>query len=187
MLTIRRYTADMADKLRPIADASLCGEDVLLRIGRGGFSLGYVPLTRAEWRSFPPPKSVEPAALLGDESAAMFVAFEEDVFIGSAAIRITETGWAELLDIRVDAAHRRLSVARALLDACERFSADRGMAGLRCTATDTNPAACQFLEHCGFTLQGVDRMALIHTPAERDKPLARRACAITFYRHHQKG
>ncbi|MBE5804181.1 MAG: GNAT family N-acetyltransferase [Clostridiales bacterium] len=188
MLIVRRLTAELLERIRPISDASLCGEDVMLRIGRTGFVLGYVPLPRAEWRSFPMPVGLQPSQLLGDPSAAMFLAFDDEVFVGQAIVYTTsETRWTDVLDIRVDAAHRRKGVARALLSAIESFSRKQGMNGLRIALTDDNTVACQFCEHCGFTLQGLDRMALAYTEAERDKPLARRACELYFYQQHQKG
>ena len=188
MLTVRRLTPDLLDRIRPISDASLCGEDVMLRIGRSGFSLGYIPLPRAEWRSFPMPPALQPALVVSDPCAAMFLAFDDEQFVGQAAVYMTpETRWTDILDIRVDAAYRRKGVARALLNAIESFSRKQGMNGLRIALTDDNTVACQFCEHCGFTLQGLDRMALAYTAAERDKPLARRACELYFYQQHQKG
>lgn len=188
MLTVRRLTPELLDSIRPISAASLCGEDVMLRIGRSGFTLGYVPLPRAEWRSFPAPAGLLPAQLLADTCATMFLAFDDDIFVGQAAIYNTpETRWTDILDIRVDAAYRRKGVARALLSAIESFSRQQDMNGLRIALTDDNTVACQFCEHCGFALQGLDRMALAYTAAERDKPLARRACELYFYQQHQKG
>lgn len=188
MLTVRRLTRELLACLRPIDGASLAGEDVMLRIGRSGFTLSYVPLPRAEWRSFPADDRVQPEALLADENSAMFLAFEDDAFVGQAAARNRrDTGWTEILDLRVDAASRRRGAARALLGAMEGFSRNAGMQGLRMAVTDDNTVACQFCQHCGFTLQGIDRMALAYTPAQRDKPLARRACQLFFYQLHQKG
>ena len=45
---------------------------------------------------------------------------------------------------------------------------------------------CQFCAHNGFMLGGLDRMALIYTEKERQKPLARRSCALYYYRVSQK-
>lgn len=182
MLTVRKITPELLPKLRELSSASLAGEDVVLRIGRSGFTLGYVPLPRAEWRSFPPQ-----ARVLQSPGVTLLGAFEDDVLVGSAALCEDDTGWTEILDIRVDAVHRRKGIARALLATVEDTSLRHGTMGLRMTVTDTNPTACQFCEHCGFTLQGLDRMALIYTPQERDKPLARRASQLFFYRLHQKG
>ena len=77
--------------------------------------------------------------------------------------------------------------ATALIAACERFAERQGMHGLRVTASESNPVLCQFLQHNGFELQGLNRRALIHTPEEREKPLMRRACALYFYRETEKG
>ncbi|MBQ7865969.1 MAG: GNAT family N-acetyltransferase, partial [Clostridia bacterium] len=113
MLTVRKLTPELMERLRPISDASLAGEEVMLRIGRSGFTLGYVPLPRAEWRSFPMVSRAEPARLLADPNAAILLAFEDDTFVGQDAVASDgETVWTEIIDIRVDAAHRRQGVAR---------------------------------------------------------------------------
>lgn len=82
MLTVRRLTKELLTCLRPIDGTSLTGEDVMLRIGRSGFVLGYVPLPRAEWRSFPINELVRPETLLADANSAMFLAFEDGCFVG---------------------------------------------------------------------------------------------------------
>lgn len=188
MLIIRRMTRELLPCLRPIDGACLVGEDVMLRIGRSGFALGYVPLPRAEWRNFPMDAGLQPEALLVDESSAMFLAFEDETFVGQAAVSARQdTGWADILDLRVEPACRRKGVARALLGALESFSQKAGMQGLRMALTDDNTVACQFCQHCGFTLQGLDRLAVAYTPAQRNKPMARRACQLFFYQLHQKG
>lgn len=188
MLTIKRLTAEDVPLLKPISSASLAGEDVLLRIGRGGFALGYVPLPRAEWRDFPTGEHAAPHEVLADDRGALFGAFEDKQLIGLCSLRMSAyTRWAEITDLRVDAAHRRQGVGRNLLDFCERLAVKRGMHGLRIACTDTNPTLCQFCEHCGFTLAGVDTRALAYTDAERDKPLSRRAALLTFYKPIQKG
>lgn len=187
MLSIRRLTEDDLELIRPIADASLAGEEAVLRISRTGFSLSYVPLSRAEWRTFPPDEYADPMIVVNDDRSALFAAFEDDTFIGMASVRTNPTGWADVMDIRVDASHRRKSVARNLLDACERFADARKMHGLRIASTDTNPALCQFCGHCGFALAGVDTRALHYTDSEREKPMAMRAALLFFYRPIQKG
>lgn len=181
-------TLENLSLLRPINAASLIGDEVLLRIGRGGFSLGYVPLSEVLWRSFPPRACASPEALLSDPNAEMYAALANSVdCIGLAGVTAGENGFAEILDLRVDAAYRRCHVASALLDMCEEFARRRSLRGLKMTVTDTNPVACQFLEAQGFSLHGVDRMAYAYAPSEVDKPLARRACALTFYRLSKKG
>ena len=188
MLTIKLLTTDDLPRWRAISSAGLVGEDVLLRVGRGGFALGYVPLQRAEWRDFPAGESADPQTVLTDSRCALFGAFEDEALIGSAAMRVNSaTRWAEIIDLRVEAAYRRQGVARNLLDFCERLALKRGMHGIRLACADTNPILCQFCEHCGFTLAGVDSKALAYTDSERDKPLSRRAALLTFYKPIQKG
>lgn len=181
MVTVRRLTAAMLDQLTPISGEALIGEEVLLRVGRSGFSLAYAPMERAEWRVFPAEAGFDPAALCTQEAAAYYAAFVDGRFAGGAGIRC-EGGWARLGDIRVAAGHRRQGVASALLDACERFTRDRGCYGLRVETSDQNPLLCQFLEHRGYALAGMDRLRLAASPQERRKPLMKRACALYFYR-----
>jgi len=183
MRVIRRVTPETLDRIELIADSVLTGEETLLRITRSGFSVDYMQLSRAEWRVFPPVAAADPARLVMASDAAVFAAFEDERFIGNACVRVTPEGWAEVLDLRVDAAHRRTGVGGMLLDACERFAVQRGMLGLRLSVTEDNPAMCQFCTHNGFALGGLDRMALIHTARERMKPLARRAGLLFFYRN----
>ncbi len=186
MLIVRRLTKALLDTWQPVSAESLAGEEAVLRIGRSGFSLSYMRLPRAEWRSFPMPPAAEPSRLTEEPDAAVFAAYQEGRFVGSAAVRATDRGYGDVLDVRVDASFRRGGVARALLDACERFAEQRGMRALRLCCTDNNPAACQFCEHCGFTLQGMDRSALAYAPSEREKPMALRACQLFFYRPIEK-
>lgn len=187
-MNIRRINAELLHLLRPINDSSIAGEEAVLRISRTGFSLSYLPLPHAEWRTFPPDEYADPLIVVNDERSALFAAFEEDTYVGSACVRVNEgSRWADVMDIRVDVAYRCRSFARTLLDACERFASVRGMHGLRIACTDTNPVMCQFCEHCGFTLAGADTRAMAYTETERSKPLARRAVLLFFYRTIQKG
>lgn len=188
MLMIRRLKKELLGCLRPIDGACLVGEDVMLRVGSSGFTLRYVPLPHAQWRSFPMGDWVQPEQLLEDADSAMFLAFEDGSLVGQAAVSARRhTGWTDILDLRVEAASRRKGVARGLLGAMESFSIKAGMQGLRMALTDDNTVACQFCQHCGFTLQGMDRLAMAYTPAQRDKPMPRRACLLFFYQLHQKG
>ena len=187
MLSVRRLTQETLCDVRPMADAVLIGDEAMLQIGRYGFKLSYLHLPNAEWRSFPPAEDDPADALCQRSDAAVFGAYADERIVGVASVKCSRSGWAELCDIRVEAAHRRQGVATALIAACEGFAARQGMLGLRVTASESNPVLCQFLEHNSFVLQGVDRRALIHTPAERQKPLMRRACAFYFYREFEKG
>lgn len=181
-MLIRRLGPAELGMLRPLADASLAGEEALMRVGRTGITLGYVPLPRAEWRVFPPSPSFEPRALAAGERSALFAAMDGEMFAGLCGVRATPEGWAELVDIRVDASCRRQGFGRTILESCDACARQWGMAGIRASCTDTNPVMCQFLEHCGFTLRGMDSMALAYTDAEREKPMARRAALLFFYR-----
>lgn len=187
MLIVRRIRADQLDQVQSLTDRQLVSEEALLRIGRTGFQLGYTPLPKAEWRSFPPVDYADPAILTADAGSAFYGAFEGETYIGCAAVTTLPSGWADVIDLRVDAQHRRQGAGRMLLDKCEAFAVKRGLHGLRIACTDTNPGMCQFCEHTGFTLQGLDRMAAAMSSEERAKPVSRRASLLFFYRTIQKG
>ncbi len=187
MLIVRRIREDSLHLVKPLADAQPVTEEAVLRIGRMGLQLGYGPLPKAEWRAFPPVSYADPTFLVQDEASAFYGAFEDEQFIGCAAVTVNPNGWADLLDIRVDVPFHRRGAGRMLLDKCASFAKKRELYGLRVACTDGNPGMCQFLEHEGFTLHGFDQMALSQSPEERSKPKSRRASLLYFYRLNQKG
>ena len=187
MMIVRRIRADNLHLVQPINDTQLVSEDAVLRIGRTGLQMAYMPAVKPEWRSFPPVTYADPTFLAVDESSAIYAAFEDDEYIGCAVVSDHPNGWADLLDIRVNATFRRQGAGRMLLDKCASFAIKRGLSGLRAACTDTNPGMCQFLEHEGFILQGFDQMILSQSPEERLKPKSRRASLLYFYRLNQKG
>lgn len=182
MLIVRRLHADELALVRPIADRTLVTEEAHVTISRLGFQLDYRPLSKAEWRAFPPVDYADPLIITQDEGSAFYAAFEGETYIGGAAVTMLPTGWADVIDLRIDPAFRKQGAGRMLLEKCEHFARKRNLHGLRIACTDTNPALCQFCEHTGFTLSGLDRMALSRTPEERAKPVSRRTCLLFFYR-----
>lgn len=182
MLIIRRIHADETHLVHPFVDRTLVTEEARLRISRLGFQLDYIPLPSAEWREFPPVDYADPMIITQDEGSAFYAAFQGEQYIGGAAVTTLPNGWADVLELRIDPAHRRQGAGRMLLDKCDHFARKRGLHGLRITCTDTNPALCQFCEHEGFSLEGLDRMALSRSPEERQKPVSRRTCQLFFYR-----
>ena len=187
MLIVRRIKPETLHLVQSLADTQLVTEEAVLRIGRMGLQLSYGVLLKPEWRVFPPVSYAAPAFLVKDDSSAFYAAFDDDKYIGCAAVTITPNGWADVLDIRVDAAYRRQGAGRMLLDKCASFAQKRDLYGLRVSCTDTNPGMCQFLEHEGFTLHGFDQMVLSQSPDERIKPKSRRASLLYFYRLNKKG
>lgn len=173
--------------LHQIDGRILSGDAVSVRIGRSGLSLGYTPSGTAHWRLFEPgPRAMD--AFGGFLRGALILcASQDDRPVGIAAVADTGRGWCEILDLRVDTSCRLQGVGRALLDSCRRFALSGGMAGVSMAVSDANPAMCQFAEHCGFRLEGMDRMALAQLPEERIKPLMRRACELYFYLPNEKG
>lgn len=187
MLIVRKLHADDLGLIRPLTDRTLVSEEAHIRISRLGFQLDYMPVPKAEWRTFLPADYADPAIITQDDGSAFYAAFDGERYIGGAAVTTDPNGWADVIDLRVDPAFRRQGAGRMLLDKCEHFAAKRNLSGLRLACTDTNPALCQFCEHMGFTLAGLDRMALAKSPEERLKPVSRRTCLLFFYRTIQKG
>lgn len=183
MTVIRRITEENASSVRMIVEPVLVGDVTLLRIGRSSLSLGYVPARPAAMQAFPPDEHVDFSLALSDKSTALFAAFEDQACVGTALVLANGNGWGDILDVRVEANSCRKGIGRSLLDACEAFACKAGCAGLHLAISDSNPGACQFAEKCGFTLQGFDRHALIHTRAEKSKPLAARAVLLHMYRN----
>lgn len=179
---VKRMTPELLQAVGRIEDGTLASEEVMLRVGRSGFSIQYLPLPRAEWRAFPPKPEANLHRLATEEASAVFGAWEAERVVGLACVRVKAEGWAEVVDIRVDASCRRLGLGRMLVNACDRFAAEHGAYGLKMEVSEANPVMCQFCEHTGFVLHGLDRMALVYTESERGKPMARRACAMYFYR-----
>lgn len=187
MLIVRRIKPETLYQVKELADSQLVSEEAVLRVGRMGLQLDYGTLTKPEWRVFSPVSYADPAFLVNDESSAFYGAFEGEKYIGGAAVTINPNGWADVLDIRVDASFRRQGAGRMLLDKCASFAQKHELYGLRVACTDSNPGMCQFLEHEGFALHGFDQMVLSQSPDERVKPKSRRASLLYFYRLNQKG
>ena len=186
-MIVRRIKPDTLHLVEPLNDIQLVHEEAVLCIGRMGLQMEIMPAVKPEWRSFPPIAYADPVFLAHDESSAIYAAFDGEKFIGCAAVTMHPNGWADVLDIRVDAAFRRRGAGRMLLDKCASFAQNRQLHGLRVACTDLNPGMCQFLAHQGFTLHGFDQMLLSQAPNERMKPKSRRASLLYYYRLNQKG
>ena len=187
MLIVRRIKAENLNQVEPLSDTQLVTEEAVLRIGRLGLQLSYAPLPKPEWRTFPPVDYADPTFLTQDEGSAFYGAFASERYIGCAAVTTNPNGWADIIDLRVDAAFRRQGAGRMLLDKCASFAQKHQLYGLRVACTDSNPGMCQFLEHEGFTLHGFDQMVISQSPEEKLKPRSRRASLLYFYRLNQKG
>lgn len=182
MMIVRRIKSDTLHQVRPLAESELVTEEAVLRIGTFGMQLDFMPLPRPEWRSFPPAAYVDPSFLIQDENSALYGAFADDQYIGGTSVTINAQGWADIIDLRVDAAFRRQGAGRMLLEKCASFARKRELHGLRVVCTDQNPGMCQLLQHEGFSLCGFDTMALTQSPQERLKPKSRRPALLIFYR-----
>ncbi len=181
MLTIKRLKAEQVKLVTPIRDVGRVDEETVLTVSRSGFLLSYKPKSEGMWRSFPPPAYADAAFVAQDPYSAFFAALEDGKYIGCGAVTACDNGWAEILDLRVDSAFRRQGVGRMLIRSCRVFARQADMHGLRAVCSDQNPVFCHFITDLGFTLQGLDRMALAATKEELAKPVAHRACQLTFY------
>lgn len=172
MLRIHR----VADRSAAAAldDRSLVGEQAFLQVTGSGFSLRYLPTERADWQRF---AGQTPAA---DRPSICLLAEQDGAPVGFACVQV-RSGWGELLDLRVDVAHRRQGIASLLLESCMHFVREQQLYGLCTETTDRNPTCCRLLQHLGFTLGGIDPMFLYPNPNERHKPLRQRACLLRFY------
>ena len=164
----------------------LCGDAVSVRVSRSGFGITYTPTGSSHWRAFDLSPRARDALQGLIPSAAIFGAFKDETPVGLAVTVNSRSNWTELLDLRVDTGSRQEGIGRALLEACQRKADQDGMAGLRAVISDANPQLCQFCEHCGFRLEGLDRLAFAMTSEERIKPLMRRASALIFYRQKER-
>lgn len=187
MLIVRRIKQDGLHLIKALTDTQLVTEEAILRIGSFGLELNFMPLPKPEWRSFPPADYADPAFLVTDEASAFYGAFEGESYIGCAAVTTTPNGWADVIDLQVDASFRRQGAGHMLLEKCASFAQRHQLYGIRVACTDHNPVMCQFLLHEGFTLCGYDAMVLTRSPNERLKPKSKRPTLLLFYRLIQKG
>ena len=84
-----------------------------------------------------------------------------------AGLILISEGWnrmAVIDDTRVDISYRRQGIAISLLKEAEIWARQRSLRGLRLETQDTNVAACQLYEHCGFVLSGLDRSLYVAIP-----------------------
>ena len=139
MLIVRRIKPETVNQVTVLSASQLVTEEAVLRIGSFGLQLSYMPLPKPEWRRFPAVDFASPGYLVNDDQSAYYDAFEDEKYIGGAAVTIHPQGWAEVLDIRVDAAFRRRGAGRLLVEKCASFAERRELHGLRAACTDLNP------------------------------------------------
>lgn len=181
MLTILPLSEATIPLYNQIDNRYLVGELAAVRVARSGFSLEYMPLSKAEWRTYPPESLFAPQELLKRKDAICFFAFWEGKPVGQAVIARHVHNLAMLRDIRVDVRTRRKGVGRALLETCKSWAVHQGLKGIMVETQDGNPVACQFYQSCGFVLGGVDRMLYAATLQQAQKPPALRDSALFFY------
>lgn len=180
MLTIRPMTAENADYLNRVDTRYLAGDLVQIRVTRKGFLPEYVPVASASWQTYQPPRGLR--ELLAAPTRQCFFAFWDEQFAGQLALSKGEYGLVDLIDLQVDARSRRQSIATALLDAGVDWAQGVDCHGLRAQTTDQNPVACQFFEHTGFQLGGVDRLRFCADRSDGELAPGLKPSALTFYR-----
>jgi len=185
MLTILPLNQENRGKFNQVDAHFLAGDRVLLRVTHKGFSLDYTSLPVAEWRTLKPyPADTE--KLISDVNAACYLAFVDGQQAGQCVIRLGSHQLCELVDIRTDSRFRRQGVASHLLNACIEWAQKEGRAGIRIETTDEQPVACQFLENCGFTLGGVDRLWHSALPEQVKRVPATRETVLVYYHFFER-
>lgn len=185
MLTILPLSEDNCEKFNQVDAHFLAGDRVLLRVTHKGFALEYAPLPVAEWRTLKP-FLADTAMLMAESKATCYLAFIDGQCAGQCIIRLGAYQLCELLDIRTDSRFRRQGVASHLLNACVEWALRAGQAGIRAETTDEQPVACQFLEKCGFTLGGVDRLWHAALPEQAKRVPATRESVLVFYHFFER-
>lgn len=181
MLTIHPLQETSLNRFNQADTSFLAGERVQLRVTRKGFLTEYVPLPVAQWRSVPAFR-MDAKNLLNNPKMACYLAFVNSQYAGQCVVSEGEHQLCELLDFRTDSHFRRQGVSGQLLNACEDWAQRRKFAGIRTEVSDEQPAACQFLEHVGFTLGGVDRLWHFADPEQQKHIPAMRESVLVFYK-----
>lgn len=182
MLTVHSITKDAGISFGNINAAFMACEDVIIRVGKTGYSLSYIRKSEYVWQQDVQICYEQPSAYLKHSDCTVYAAFEDEQPVGCAVIRPSLYGWCDLIDIRVDVGSRRKGIATALLAVCERHARINGLPGIRVMANDYNAGFCQFLQRKGFALKGIDPSLLSVLPAVADKPALQRPVALYFYR-----
>ena len=180
MITILPLNFGNSGDLNRMDTRFLAGDRVQLRISRKGFTPEYIPLPVAQWRSlksFP----AEPNQLLGDPKVACFLAYTEDHLVGQVIVRLGAHRLCEVLDIRIDSRYRRQGIGTELIQTCADWAVRHKRAGLRIEVSDEQSVACQFLEHCGFQLGGVDRLWHSADAEQAQRMPTMRESVLVFY------
>ena len=102
-------------------------------------------------------------------------AFDNGRRVGGAALVVdprdvdgnsAQAGVALLWDLRVDCAHRRRGVGRALLAFVEDHARSRGCRAIRAETQDINVPACRIYASAGYSIAEVNRHAYPELPDE---------------------
>ncbi len=182
MLTIQPPNENTISHLNQTDARFLAGELVQIRVTRKGFLPEYLPLPTAEWRQSPPSALVTEKALKQHGEWACFFAFLDGKFVGQLVAEPAEYGLCRLLDLRVDASHRREGIGTALLNACIDWATQQGLKGILAESSDENPVACQFFQNSRFTLGGVDKLRHYADPLQAGRAAMLRDSVLMFYR-----
>ena len=172
-MKIVRMDENNAHLLNTLDARHLVSEVAALRLARGGFSLEYKPLASSVWRRAAENEQITAEGFLGRRDRDVFFGYLDGALCGQMVLAQNWNQMALVLDVRVDIPARRKGLGRELMDVAMDWAGLHGMEGVMVETQDANPAACQFLEHCGFTLAGVDCMlyAGLARKSEKASPL----------------
>ncbi len=171
-LRIEPVTYDNATDAKAIDGTFIINARLLLSTSSDGFRYEIISIPAYEKRySHAEADPRIPESYLKHSDHAGFLAYLRDRPAGLLLLSESWNGMAVIDDIQVDAFHRRHRIATALMKKAEVWAHQRNLSGLRLETQDTNVAACQLYEHCGFVLGGMDRYLYVTIP-ESSKEIA---------------
>lgn len=94
------------------------------------------------------------------EGQSMIAVIRHETHRCIVAYLVMSRAWnhcTEVADVAVDRAHRRLGLARLLMDEAVRWSVEQDLPAIRLETQTNNVPACRFYERYGFKLGGFDR------------------------------
>jgi len=157
-LRIEPVTYDNAPDAKTIDGTFIIDARLLLSTSSDGFRYEIISIPPYEKRYTHAETDPRiPESYLKFSTHAGFLAYLKNRPVGLLLLSESWNRMAMIDDIQVDASHRRQGIATTLLKEAEIWAHQRNLSGLRLETQDTNVAACQLYEHCGFVLGGMDR------------------------------
>ena len=171
-LRIEPVTYDNATDAKVIDGTFIINTRLMLSTSSDGFRYEIISIPSYEKRySHTEIDPRIPESYLKYPDRSGFLAYLQDRPAGLLLLSESWNRMAVIDDIQVDASQRRQGIATALLKKAEIWAHRRNLYGLRLETQDTNVAACQLYEYCGFVLGGLDRYLYAGIP-ESSKEIA---------------